>query len=202
MPASMTFESAAAAGAAASVALQGLRDAGQIKPGQKVLINGASGGVGTFAVQIAKSFGAKVTGVCSTGNLDMVRSIGPDQVVDYTQEDFTQKGQCYDLIFDVVAKLSFSACEPALGPKGIYVTTAFSPGLALGGLWSSMTGGKKLVPLMGKPPSVQDQVFTKELLEAGKVKPVIDRRYSLSEVPEALRYLEGGHTRGEIVITM
>ena len=175
---------------------------GNIQSGQKILINGAGGSIGTYAVQLAKHFGTEVTGVDSTGNLDMVRSIGAGQVVDDTQEDFAQKGQHYDLVFDVVAKLSFSECEPALGPKGIYVTTAFSPGLAFGGLWSSMTGGKKLVPLMGKPPSVKDHVFMKELLEAGKVTPVIDRRYKLSEVPEALRYLEEGHTRGKIVVTM
>ncbi|MFC2023169.1 NAD(P)-dependent alcohol dehydrogenase [Chloroflexota bacterium] len=201
-PASITFESAAAAGAAAFTALQGLRDAGQIKPGQQVLINGASGGVGTFAVQIAKAFGANVTGVCSTRNLDMVLSIGADQVVDYTQEQVTQSEKRYDLIFDVVAKLLFSECEPALGPKGIYATTAFSPGLALRGLWSSVTGGKRMVPLMGKRPSVKDHVLMKEFLEAGKVKAVIDREYSLAQVPQALRYLEGGHTRGKIVIRM
>jgi NADPH:quinone reductase-like Zn-dependent oxidoreductase len=201
-PVGIAFEGAAAAGAAASVALQGLRDAGQIESEQQILINGASGGVGTFAVQIAKAFGARVTGVCSTRNLDLVRSIGADQVIDYTQEDFTQQGQCYDLIFDVVAKLSFSDCEPALGPKGIYVTTEFSPVLALGGLWSSMTGGKKLVALSAKPPSRKDLIFMKELLEGGKVTPVIDRRYTLSEVPDALRYLEEGHTRGKIIITM
>jgi NADPH:quinone reductase-like Zn-dependent oxidoreductase len=166
------------------------------------LINGASGGVGTFAVQIAKALGADVTGVCSTRNLGMVRSTGADQVVDYTQEDFTHKGEGYDLIFDVVAKLSFSDCKHALSPKGIYVTTEFSPGLALRGLWSSMTGSRKLVPLMGKPPSAKDHVSIKELLETGKVMPVIDRRFSLCEVPEALRYLEQGHARGKVVITM
>jgi NADPH:quinone reductase-like Zn-dependent oxidoreductase len=201
-PASITFEEAAAAGAAAFTALQGLRDAGQIRPGQKVLINGASGGVGTFAVQIAKSFGAEVTGVCSTRNLDMVRSIGADQVIDYTQEDFTQKGKRYDLIFDVVAKLSFSDCRRALGPQGIYVTTEFSPVLALRGLWTSMTGDEKLVSRLAKPPNKEDLVFMKELLEVGKVRPVIDRRYTLSEVPEALRYLKEGHARGKIVIAM
>ena len=201
-PASITFEEAAAAGAAAFAALQGLRDAGQIRPGQKVLINGASGGVGTFAVQIAKSFRANVTGVCSARNLDIVRSIGADQVIDYAQEDFTQKEQRYDLIFDVVAVRSFSDCRRVLGPGGIYVTTEFSPVLALGGLWASMTGDKKMVPLLAKPPTNEDLVFMKELLEAGEVTPVIDRRYPLGEVPEALRYLEAGHARGKIVIRM
>ena len=201
-PANITFEEAAAVCGAAFTALQGLRDTGQIKPGHEVLINGASGGVGTFAVQIAKWFGAVVTGVCSTTNLEMVRSIGADQVIDYTQTDFTQSEQRYDLIFDVVAKLSFSDCRPVLGPEGIYVTTHFSPALALNGLWTSITGDKKLVPLLAKPPSQSDQILVKELLEAGKVAPVIDRRYPLSEVPEALRYLENGHTRGKIVITV
>jgi NADPH:quinone reductase-like Zn-dependent oxidoreductase len=200
--ANVTFEEAAASGAAAFAALQGLRDKGQIKPGQRVLINGASGGVGTFAVQIAKSFGADVTGVCSTKNLDMVRSIGADQVIDYAQEDFAQKEQRYDLIFDVVAKRSFSDCKRVLGSKGIYVTTEFSPVLAVEGLWTSITVDKKMVPLLAKPPAKEDLVFMKELLEAGKVRPVIDRRYPLREVPEALRYLEEGHARGKIVITM
>ncbi|MFC1922902.1 NAD(P)-dependent alcohol dehydrogenase [Chloroflexota bacterium] len=139
----MTFEEAAAVPGAAAPALQALRDHGQIQPGQKVLINGASGGVGTFAVQIVRSLGAEVTGVCSTRNLDMVRAIGADQVIDYTQEDFTQNGQRYDLIFDAVAKRSFSDCKRVLSPKGIYVTTEFSPVLALEGLWASMTGSKK-----------------------------------------------------------
>jgi len=201
-PANMSFEEVAAVPGAATPALQGLRDHGQIQPGQKVLINGASGGVGTFAVQIAKAFGAKVTGVCSTRNTGLVRSIGADRVVDYTQEDFTQNGECYDLIFDVVAKRSFSDCRRALGPQGIYVTTEFSPVLALGGLWKSMTGNQKMVPLPPKPPNKTDLVFMKELLEAGKVRPVIDRQYTLSEVPEALRYLEKGHAQGKVVITM
>jgi NADPH:quinone reductase-like Zn-dependent oxidoreductase len=201
-PANLTFDQVAAVPGAACPALQALRDHGQIQPGQEVLINGASGGVGTFAVQIAKSFGAKVTGVCSTRNLDMVRAIGADQVIDYTQEDFTQTGERYDLILDVVAKRSFADCKRALKPHGIYVTTEFSPLLALGGLWKSMTGDMKMVPLPPKAPAKGDLVFMKELLEGGKVTPVIDRRYSLSEVPDALRYLEKGHARGKVVITM
>jgi NADPH:quinone reductase-like Zn-dependent oxidoreductase len=201
-PANLTFEEAAAVGAAASTALQGLRDAGQIKRGQQVLLNGASGGLGTFAVQIAKSFGAIVTGVCSMRNLDMVRSIGADQVIDYTQEDFTQNEQRYDLIFDVVAKLSFSDCKRVLSPTGIYVTTEFSPVLAIAGLRASMTGDKKLVALLAKPPSKRDLVLLKQLLEGGQVIPVIDRRYPLSEVREALRYLSKSHARGKVVITM
>ena len=201
-PSNVTFEEAAAAGAAAHTALQGLRDGGQIEAGQNVLINGASGGVGTFAVQIAKAFGARVTGVCSAQNLDLVRSIGADQVIDYTREDFTRKDQRYDLIFDVAAKLSFSDCKRALKPGGIYVTTEFSPALVLGGWWASISGDKKLVPHLAKPPNERDWAFMRELLESGQVKPVIDRRYTLNEVPEALRYLGEGHARGKVVITM
>jgi NADPH:quinone reductase-like Zn-dependent oxidoreductase len=201
-PANMSFEEVAAVPAAGIPTLHALRDHGQVQPGQKVLINGASGGLGTFAVQLAKSFGAEVTGVCSTRNLDLVRSIGAGQVVDYTQEDFTQTGERYDLIFDVVAKRSFSDCKCALEPQGIYVTTEFSPVLALAGQWRSMTGNQKMVPLPPKPPSKTDLVFMKELLEAGEVRPVIDRRYTLSEVPEALRHLEKGHARGKIIIAM
>jgi NADPH:quinone reductase-like Zn-dependent oxidoreductase len=201
-PANLSFEQVAAVPGAATPALQGLRDLGQVQPGQEVLINGASGGVGTFAVQLAKSFGAEVTGVCSTGNLDLVRSISADGVVDYTQDDFTQTGERYDLIFDVVAKRSFSDCKRALKPEGIYVTTEFSPVLALAGRWRSVTGNQTMAPLPPKPPSKTDLVFLKEHLEAGKLVPVIDRRYPLSELPDALRYLEKGHARGKVVITV
>jgi len=201
-PGNVTFEEAAAAGAAAHTALQGLRDGAQIKAGQNVLINGASGGVGTFAVQIAKSFGAIVTGVCSTRNLEMVRSIGADQVIDYTQEDFTQREQRYDVIFDVAATLAFSDCKRALGPHGSYVSSECSPALALLGLWVSMSGDKKLVSKLAKPPNAGDWAFMRELLESGQVAPVIDRRYTLSEVPDALRYLAEGHSRGKVLITM
>jgi NADPH:quinone reductase-like Zn-dependent oxidoreductase len=201
-PANIAFEEAAASGAAASTSLQGLRDAGQIEAGQKVLINGASGGLGTFAVQIAKELGADVTGVCSYRNLEMVRSIGADRVIDYTQEDLAQAGRRFDLIYDAVAKRSFSDCSGALGPRGIYVTTAFTPGLALAGLWTSVSGTKKLVPFLAKSPNAEDLVFLSKLLEGGKVTPVIDRRYPLAEVPDALRYLGKGHARGKVVIAM
>ena len=206
-PANMSFEESAAVPVAAVTALQGLRDKGQVQPGQKVLINGASGGVGTFAVQIAKSFGAEVTGVCSTRNLDMVRSIGADQVIDYTQQDFTQNGQRYDLIVDTVGNRSVSDHKRALSPKGICVIIGYSSPVLLFqamflGPWISMTGSKK-VGLMGTmKPNKKDLVFMKELLEAGKVVPVIDRRYTLSEVAEAIRYLEEGHARGKVVITV
>ena len=201
-PANITFEAAAAVGAAAFTALQGLRDLGRVEAGQKVLINGASGGVGTFAVQIAKSFGAEVTGVCSTRNVDLVRSIGADDVIDYTREDFTQNGQRYDLIFDVVAKRSFTDCQRALKPQGIYITTEFSPALALKGQWIAITGSKKMAPLPPKPPNKEDRVFIKKLLEDGRVTAVIDRCHSLGEVPDALRYFEKGHARGKVIITM
>jgi len=203
-PASMTFEEAAAVPFAAVTALQGLRDKGKIQSGQKVLVNGASGGVGTFAVQIAKSFGAEVTGVCSTSKLDMVRSIGANQVIDYTQEDFTKNGQRYDLILAANGYHSISDYKRALSPRGIYVTTGGS-GVQMFqamflGPWISMTG-KKMGNLLQKP-NQKDLVFMKELLEAGKVVPVIDRRYPLSEVAEALRYLEEGHAKGKVVLTL
>ena len=201
-PANVTFEEAAAAGAAAHTALQGLRDGGQIQAGQRVLINGASGGVGTFAVQIAKSLGATVTGVCSTRNLDLVRSAGADEVIDYTSEDATRGEQRYDLVFDVAAKLSFADCKRVLSPQGIFVTTEFSPALLLKALWASLTGDQKLVSQLAKPPSERDWAFMKELLERGQVKPVIDRTYTLREVPEALRYVGQGHARAKVVVTM
>jgi NADPH:quinone reductase-like Zn-dependent oxidoreductase len=204
-PANMTFEEAAAVPLAAVTALQGLRDKGQIQPGQKVLINGASGGVGTFAVQIAKSFGAEVTAVCSTGKMDMVRSIGADQVIDYTQEDFTKNGQHYDLILAANGYHPISDYKRALSPKGIYVMTGGSGAqmfqAMLLGPFISMTGSKKMGALSAKS-NKKDLVFMKELLEAGKVVPVIDRRYTLSEVPEALRYLEEGHAKGKVIITV
>ena len=200
-PTSTTFEEAAAVPQAAVGALQGLRDKGQIQPGQKVLIDGASGGIGTFAVQIAKSFGAEVTGVCSTRNWDLVRSIGADQVIDYTQEDFTQNEQRYDLIFDIVANRSVSDYIRALSPKGNYVACAFNPVSLFLGPLISMIGSKKVGSLYHRPND-KDLVFVKELLEAGKVVPVIDRRYPLSEVAEALRYLEEGHAQGKAVLTV
>jgi len=203
-PASMTFEEVAAVPQAAVLALQGLRDYGQIQPGQKVLINGAGGGVGTFAVQIAKSFGAEVTGVDSTRKLDMVRSIGADQVIDYTQEDFTKNEQRYDLILDVAAYHSIFDYKRALSPKGIYVMVGGSTArifqAMLLGPWISMTGSKKMGILAHKPN--KDLAFMKELFEAGKVVPVIDRRYPLSEVAEALRYFGEGHAQGKVVITV
>jgi NADPH:quinone reductase-like Zn-dependent oxidoreductase len=209
-PDNVTFEQAASVPVAGLTALQGLRDKGKIQPGQKVLINGAAGGVGTFAVQIAKSFGAEVTGVCSTRNVEMVRSIGADRVIDYTREDFTKSGQHYDLIFDLVANHSFSARRRVLNPKGIYI------GAGIVGLGGSMIGllahlitelvlsrfvSQKFVTFMAKL-SKEDLTIMRELMAAGKVTPVIDRCYTLSEVPEAIRYLEEGHARGKVVITL
>jgi NADPH:quinone reductase-like Zn-dependent oxidoreductase len=200
-PANLTFEEAATVPQAALVALQGLRDKGGIQPGQKVLINGASGGNGTFAVQIAKSFGAEVTGVCSTRNLDLVRSLGADHVIDYAQEDFTQNEQRYDLIFDIVANRLLSEYLRALRPKGTYVACAISPVALLLGPVISMLGSKKVVQL-SHSPNAKDLVFMKELIEAGKVAPVIARRYPLSEAAEALRSYENGHAQGKVVIAV
>jgi len=203
-PASITFEEAAAVPQAAVLALQGLRDKRQIQPGQKVLINGAGGGAGTFAVQIAKSFGAEVTGVDSTSKLDMMRSIGADQVIDYTREDFTKNGQRYDLILDFAAYHSIFDYKRALSPKGIYVMVGGSSArifqVMFLGPWISMTGSKKMGILMHKPN--KDLAFMKELFEAGKVVPIIDRRYPLNETAEALRYFGEGHARGKVVITV
>jgi NADPH:quinone reductase-like Zn-dependent oxidoreductase len=204
-PAGLSFEEAAAVPMAALTALQGLRDKGRIQPGQKVLINGASGGVGTFAVQIAKSFGAEVTAVCSTGKMDLARSIGADQVIDYTKEDFTKNGEHYDLIFAANGYHPILDYRRALGPKGVYVvaggTVAQMFQATLLGPWISMAGTKKMGGLSARV-NQKDLVFLKELLEAGKIRPVIDRRYPLSEVPEALRYLGEGHARAKVVISI
>jgi NADPH:quinone reductase-like Zn-dependent oxidoreductase len=207
-PANLTFEQAAAVPEATFTALQGLRDHGKVRPGQRVLINGASGGVGTFAVQIARAFGAEVTGVCSTRNVDMVRSIGADHVIDYTQEDFTKSGERYDLILDIAVKHSLSDCRRALTAKGTYVLIGDSGGRWLGGLrrfvktrFLSPFVGQRMVSFEAKGKK-EDLVVLKDLIEAGKVTPVIDRRYPLSEVPEAIRYLEEGHASGKVVISV
>jgi NADPH:quinone reductase-like Zn-dependent oxidoreductase len=209
-PANVTFEEAAAVPVAALTALQGLRDKGQIQPGQKVLIQGASGGVGTFAVQIAKSFGTKVTAVCSTRNVDTAGSIGADQVIDYTQEDFTRKGQRYDLILAVNGYHPILEYRHVLSPEGIYVLAGGSSAHLIQAVLQAMllgplisrAGGQKMGFMGIARIDQKDLVYLKELLEAGKVKPVIDRRYPLSEVPDAIRYLEEGHARGKVVISM
>jgi NADPH:quinone reductase-like Zn-dependent oxidoreductase len=204
-PASMTFEQTAAVPEAGITAVQGLRDRGKIQAGQQVLINGASGGVGTFGVQIAKAFGAEVTGVCSTGKLELVRSIGADHVIDYTKDDFTRNGQRYDLIFAVGGNRSIFDYHRALSPEGIYVcaggsSTQYFQGLLLGQL-ISMMGRKKMGSMYGNL-NQEDYVFLTDLIETGKVVPVIDRIYPLSEVPEALRYYGEGKALGKIVITV
>ena len=202
-PTNLTFEQAAAVPTAAITALQGLRDAGKVQPGQKVLINGASGGVGTFAVQIAKSFGAEVTGVCSTRNVDMVRSISADHVIDYTQDDFTQSGQRYDLILDNVANRSFSDLRHALTPQGIIIPNSGHGGMGYvikAFLLSPFM--RQQGPMYLASSNNKDLVVLKELIEAGKVTPVIDRTYPLSDTPEAFRYLEESHARGKVVITV
>src|SRR6266508_6972825 len=211
-PARVTFEQAASVPIAGITALQGVRDKGKIQRGQKVLINGASGGVGTFAVQIAKSMGADVTGVCSTRNLDMVRSLGADHVIDYTKEDFTKGDQRYDVILDNVANHSLSECRRLLTPNGIYVMIGGGgvneQGLvgALGKALNAAVFSKFVSQKMGMmmaDPSTKDLTLLADMMQSGKIKPVIDRTYkSLSEVPEAIRYLEEGHARGKVVITV
>jgi len=200
-PADLAFEEAAAVPMAGLTALQGLRDKGKIQAGQKVLINGASGGVGTFAVQIAKSFGTEVTGVCSTAKMDLVRSIGADHIIDYTQEDVTNNGQLYDLIFDIAAFRSISKYRRILAPGGRYVLAGGSMGRFFQLMLMSMTGVKNM-GLMVANINQKDLLFLIELMKAGKVKSIIDKRYPLSETPEALRYLENGHARGKVVITV
>jgi len=206
-PVGLSFEQAAAVPVAGETALQGLRDKGQIRPGQKVLVNGASGGVGTFAVQVAKSFGANVTGVCSPRNVDLVRSIGADRVMDYTREDFVRDGQRYDMIFDVAWTHSGSDCRRVLTPNGIHVLAGQSSRekpsilpLLLAPLVSRFRR-QKLVSYIAKHNNA-DLVALKQLIEAGKVTPIIDRTFPLREVPEAIRYLGEGHPRAKIVITV
>ncbi|MCX6079325.1 MAG: NAD(P)-dependent alcohol dehydrogenase [Chloroflexi bacterium] len=205
-PANISFEQAAAVPMAAVTALQGIHYAGQIRPGQKVLINGASGGVGTFAVQLAKSFGAEVTAVCSTKNLDMARSIGADHVIDYTKEDFAKNGQQYDLILAANGDRSISDYRRALSPNGIYVQMGGSMAqmsqAMLQGPWISMTGSKKMGNMGVAKPNQNDLVIIKELIERGKVRPVVDKCFPLNRTAEAIRYLEEGHAQGKVVITV
>jgi 2-desacetyl-2-hydroxyethyl bacteriochlorophyllide A dehydrogenase len=201
-PANMTYEEAAAIPFGAITALRFLRDKGNVQSGQKVLINGASGGVGTYAVQLAKYYGAEVTGVCSTTNLELVRSLGADKVIDYTKEDFTQSGETYDMIFDtVVGKASFSGCRNSLKQNGLYLAVAGGLQEVVQMLWTSMIGSQKVLagPALGRK---EDLIFLKELVEAGKLKPVIDRRYPLEQTAEAHRYVDQGHKKGNVVITV
>jgi NADPH:quinone reductase-like Zn-dependent oxidoreductase len=209
-PANVTFEQAASVPIAGVTALQGLRDKGKVQPGQKVLINGASGGVGTFAVQIAKSMGADVTGVCSTRNVDLVRSIGADHVIDYTKEDFAKSAQRYDVMYDTVGNRSLLECRRVLTPKGKAVMIG-GGGPGDQGLIGPLVGPIKLLMLspfvsqeMGTflaELNQKDLTFLADLMESGKVTPVIDKRYKLSELPQAIEYLEQGHARGKVIIT-
>jgi NADPH:quinone reductase-like Zn-dependent oxidoreductase len=208
-PATMTFEQAAAMPVAAFTALQGLRDKGRIQPGHRVLVNGASGGVGTLAVQIAKWFGANVTGICSTRNVEMVRSLGADRVIDYTQEDFSRMPQRYDLIFDCVANQSLAACRHVLAPHGTHVLVGELSGrgpIAMLGravealVWSRFSE-KKAIMFLARPNS-EDLTLIGDLVSAGRVKPVIDRCYRLEEISDAIRHVETKHARGKVVITM
>jgi NADPH:quinone reductase-like Zn-dependent oxidoreductase len=208
-PANLTFEEAAAVPVAALTALQGLRDHGQLQPGQKVLVNGASGGVGTFAVQIAKALGGEVTAVCSTRNVEQARALGADQVIDYTREDFTRSGRRYDVLFDNAGSRSWSACRRVLEPHATLVLVGapkadplLGPLRHLVGVrLASLRGSQKAVFFIAKP-NKSDMAVLRELLEAGKVTPVIERRYELSQVGDALRYIGEGHARGKLVISV
>ena len=208
-PANLTFEQAAAVPVAAITALQGLRDKGQLQPGQKVLINGASGGVGTFAVQIAKALGAEVTGVCSTRNVDLVRSLGADHVIDYTQEDFTRSDQRYDLMLDVAGSRSWSECRRVLNPQATLVIVGAPKGGRLLGPMSRIVklrlaavGNSQKVVFFIAKLNRADLAVLQELLEAGTLTPVVDRRYELSGIADAFRYLGEGHAQGKIVLTV
>ncbi len=208
-PANLSFEQAASVGVAGLTALQGLRDKGRIQPGQQVLINGASGGVGTFAVQLAKAFGAEVTGVCSTRNVDLVRSLGADAVVDYTREDFTRTGRRYDLLLDVAGSRPWSACRRVLTPRGTLVLVGAPKGNRLLGplghilrvRLASLRASQKMTFFISKA-STQDLMALRELLEAGTVTPVVERTYALTEAADAFRYLGAGHAQGKLVVTI
>ena len=202
-PTNLTIEQAAAVPSAGMTALHALRDQANVQPGQKVLINGASGGVGTFSVQVAKSLGAEVTGVCSTRNIDMVRSIGADHVIDYTKEDFTKSGQRYDLILDNVGNHSFADCRRALTPAGTHLPNTGHGGMGyvIKAYIFSAVMRQHASPFLSVP-NAEDLIFIKDLIEAGKVMPVIDKTYPLSDTPEAFRYLEEEHARGKVVISM
>ena len=199
-PANMTYEEAAAVPFGGRDALHFLRK-GNIQRGQKILINGAGGSIGTYAVQLAKHFGAEVTAVDSTGKLDMLRSIGADQVIDYTQEDFTKRGETYDVIFDVVGTISFSRSAKSITQNGTYLLANPLGSQMIRGPWTRMTSSKKVI-MQTASPATEDLIFLKELIEEGKIKSVIDRRYPLEQIPDAHRYVETGNKKGNLVITV
>ncbi|HEY5158904.1 MAG TPA: NAD(P)-dependent alcohol dehydrogenase [Anaerolineales bacterium] len=205
-PVNLSYEEAASVPNGALTALPFLRDKGKIQSGQTVLIYGASGSVGAAAVQLAKYYGAEVTGVCSTANLEWVKSLGADQVIDYSKEDFTENGKTYDIIFDTVGKRSFSECKGSLTDEGIYLVTVPTPVMMLQALWTAKSHGKKVkFAAAGLRPArekIKDLVFLTKLIEAGRIKPVIDRRYPLEQMAEAHRYVEQGHKKGNVVITV
>jgi len=200
-PANLTYEEAAAVPNGGLTALFFLREKGKLKSGQKVLINGASGMIGTYAVQLAKHYGAEVTGVCSTTNLELVNSLGADKIIDYTKEDFTKNGEAYDVIYDTVGNISFSRCKSSLTQNGILLAGmgGWSPIFHM--LWTSVIGSKKVIAGPA-PERKEDLVFLKELIEAGKIRPVIDRRYPLEQAAEAHRYVDKGHKKGNVVISV
>ena len=199
-PTNMAYEEAAAVVDGASTALFFLKEKANIQSGEKVLINGASGSIGTFAVQIAKYFGAEVTGVCSSANVELVKSLGADKVIDYTQEDFTRNGEKYDIIFDTVGKSSFSHCKDSLNKNGRYLVTVMGLTPILQTLWTRVIGSKKVIFAMSVEKT-ESLIFIKELIEAGKLKPVIDRHYPLEQIAEAHRHVEKGHKKGNVVIS-
>lgn len=200
-PANLTYEEAATIPVIANTALHFIRDLGKVQAGQRVLINGASGGVGTFAVQLAKHFGAEVTGVCSSTNLEMVKSLGADKVMDYTREDFTKNNEVYDVIFDAAGKSSFSRCKNSLSKEGIYLDTLPKLSTLLFMFWTSYFGSKKTI-MEGAPAKLDNLLTLKELIEAGKLITVIDRRYPLEQIVDAYKYVEKGHKKGNVVITV
>jgi NADPH:quinone reductase-like Zn-dependent oxidoreductase len=205
-PANMSYGEAASVCDGGLTALPFLRDKGNIQSGQKILINGASGGIGTFAVQLAKHFGAVVTGVCSTANVELVKSLSADKVIDYTKEDFTRSDGSYDIIFDTVGKTSFSGCKSSLREKGIYLQAAFTPAIFPYVFWTSKVGGKKAkIAATGMRPAserTKDLIFLKKLAEAEEIKSIIDKSYSFEQIAEAHRHVETGHKRGNVLINL
>ncbi len=200
-PANLSYDEAATLPYGAVMAVSLLKKA-RLQPGQKVLINGASGGIGAMAVQLAKYYGAEVTGVCGTPRLEYVKSLGTDKVIDYTQQDFTQNGETYDLIFDILGRSSFSRCKGSLKPQGIYLLASFKSQALFDMLWTSLTGRKQRVICAMADEKAENLVFIKELVEAGKVKALIDKRFPLEKTAEAHRYIEKGHKQGQVVITV